>query len=366
METNLVDIWDQMTEPVDRDTWTLHDPSRIVEHDGALVIAVTGKEQVNGYDCGLETWTLRPGDAAWQPGLCLLRDKPAWIAEELPTNDGAYWAPAFLNADALYYAVSAGFDDEAGGSCIGLLRASGEGQERRWKDAGRPVTCSFDDEQSEPPHPAAIDPATFVDAQGRAWLVYGGGHIYAIEVDPVTGLPVGDGWWREGSTDHVHLANGPTVTPEGDATDEELWVEAPYIYEHDGYFYLFVNWYSCCRGADSTYEIRVGRAESLDGPFVDAEGVPMLDGGGTLLLASDGDRIGPGHVGLYPIEVAGAPREVMTYHYYPASGTPWATVGARLLRWEDGWPEVEAQDFDLAAWLDDGSGSLPTGNRSSE
>jgi hypothetical protein len=64
-----------MTEPVDRDTWTLHDPSRIVEHDGTLVIAVTGKEQVDGYDCGLETWVLSPGDAAWQPGLCLLRDK---------------------------------------------------------------------------------------------------------------------------------------------------------------------------------------------------------------------------------------------------------------------------------------------------
>ena len=351
-ETRLVDVWDQMTEPVDPDTWTLHDPSRIVESDGSLVIAVTGKEQAHGYDCGLETWTLTPGDAFWQPGRCLLRAKPRWIAEELPTNDGAYWAPAFLNADALYYSVSSGFDDEAGGSCIGLLQASGEGPERRWEDVGRPITCSFGNEQSHAPHPAAIDPATLVDAQGRAWLLYGGGHIYAIEVDPDTGLPVGDGWWREDSTDHVHLANGPTVTPDGLPTDEELWVEAPYLYEHAGFFYLFVNWYACCNGADSTYEIRVGRAETLEGPFVDADGVPMLDGGGTLLMASEGDRIGPGHVGLYPVDVAGSQRALMTYHYYPESGTPWATVGARLLRWEDGWPRAEAEDVDLGSLFD--------------
>ncbi len=354
-ETRLVDVWDQMTEPVDPDTWTLHDPSRIVESDGSdgsLVIAVTGKEQAHGYDCGLETWTLTPGDTFWQPGRCLLRAKPRWIAEELPTNDGAYWAPAFLNADALYYSASSGFDDEAGGSCIGLLQASGEGPERRWEDVGRPITCSFGNEQSQAPHPAAIDPATLVDAQGRAWLLYGGGHIYAIEVDPDTGLPVGDGWWREDSTDHVHLANGPTVTPDGLPTDEELWVEAPYLYEHAGFFYLFVNWYACCNGADSTYEIRVGRAETLEGPFVDADGVPMLDGGGTLLMASEGDRIGPGHVGLYPVDVAGSQRALMTYHYYPESGTPWATVGARLLRWEDGWPRAEAEDVDLGSLFD--------------
>ena len=32
---------------------------------------------------------------------------------------------------------------------------------------------------------------------------------------------------------------------------------------------LFVNWYECCNGKDSTYEIRVGMAETPRGPFLD-------------------------------------------------------------------------------------------------
>ena len=34
---------------------------------------------------------------------------------------------------------------------------------------------------------------------------------------------------------------------------------------------LFVNWGACCNGRDSTYEIRVGMADSAAGPFKDKE-----------------------------------------------------------------------------------------------
>ena len=30
-----------------------------------------------------------------------------------------------------------------------------------------------------------------------------------------------------------------------------------------------MNWYECCNGKDSTYEIRVGMAETPSGPFLD-------------------------------------------------------------------------------------------------
>ena len=53
--------------------------------------------------CGLETWTLGPGEADWQPGRCLLAAKPDWVARELPGNDGAYWAPALASPTVLYY-----------------------------------------------------------------------------------------------------------------------------------------------------------------------------------------------------------------------------------------------------------------------
>ena len=57
--------------------------------------------------CGLETWTMGPGEADWQPGQCLLAAKPGWVARELPGNDGAYWAPALASPRTLYYSGTA-------------------------------------------------------------------------------------------------------------------------------------------------------------------------------------------------------------------------------------------------------------------
>lgn len=83
----------EMTPRVTPGNWHLHDPSAIVTLDGWQVVVVTSKENADGYRCGLESWRRAADTAPWQPHLCLFRDKPAWIAEELPGNDGAFWAP---------------------------------------------------------------------------------------------------------------------------------------------------------------------------------------------------------------------------------------------------------------------------------
>lgn len=36
--------------------WVIHDPSRIMKKGKRQMIAVTGKAQEDGYDCGIETW----------------------------------------------------------------------------------------------------------------------------------------------------------------------------------------------------------------------------------------------------------------------------------------------------------------------
>ena len=115
----------------DPDGWGLHDPSRLVDVDGLLMLAATGREQADGYDCGLETWFAPVEGYSFLPGQCLLREKPEWIADLLPGNDGAYWAPGVLDDRALYYSVPAGAFDDAeevegiNGGCMGLLRATG-------------------------------------------------------------------------------------------------------------------------------------------------------------------------------------------------------------------------------------------------
>ena len=44
-------------------------------------------------------------------------------------------------------------------------------------------------------------------------------------------------------------------------------IEAPYVLYHDGYYYLFVSWDSCCDQERSTYKVIVGRSKSVLGPY---------------------------------------------------------------------------------------------------
>ena len=331
--------------------WVIHDPSRIVAIDGYLMIGVTGKAQEDNYDCGIETWYIPPGDDEWRPGQCLLQEKPAWVSDEVPTSDGAYWAPGMLDGRAMYYTVPPGdamADGEETASCLGLITATGKPPNLVWTDHGAPISCTAKGEDNEElPEPGSIDAAVFVDDDGIQHLVYGGGHIWSTQLDASTGTQINNASWASDDPTYVHLANGPNVDEDGVETGEEQWVEAAFLAKRNGYYYLYLNWYRCCNGPESTYEIRVGRSTSATGPFVDADGVSMLDGGGKLLLDRSSGFNGPGHPGLFEYEGAEGPVEVFSFHHYPDDGEPWATIETRLLDWtDDNWPVVTEQAFE--------------------
>jgi hypothetical protein len=60
------------------------------------------------------------------------------------------------------------------------------------------------------------------------------------------------------------------------------------------FYYLFVSFDLCCRGTKSNYRTMVGRSRQVTGPYVDAGGKAMLEGGGTQLLVANGRWLGPG------------------------------------------------------------------------
>lgn len=120
--------------------------------------------------------------------------------------------------------------------------------------------------------------------------------------------------------------------------------EASYVLPHGGYYYLFYNKGVCCAGVTSTYYVQMGRATSPEGPYLDKNGVDLLQGGGTDFLVSKDNYLGPGQVGLFAENGV----NYLTYHYYngSANGTP--TLGIGRLSWDAaGWPAV-TQDW-LAA-----------------
>ena len=164
----------------------------------------------------------------------------------------------------------------------------------------------------------AIDPGVFLDPNdGRLWLVYGSyfGYIRLVELDPKT---------------------GKRRNPNDKPVDLAINCEASDMIYHDGWYYLLATHGSCCRGADSGYNIRVGRAKKVTGPFLDNMGIDMIQGGGKLFVGSGGRVVGPGHFGLLDL---GDGVQKFSLHYEADLDRGGASVlDIRPLLWKDGWP----------------------------
>ena len=164
----------------------------------------------------------------------------------------------------------------------------------------------------------AIDPGVFLDPNdGRLWLVYGSyfGYIRLVELDPKT---------------------GKRKDPNDKPRDLAINCEASDMIYHDGWYYLLATHGSCCRGADSGYNIRMGRARKVTGPFLDNDGIDMIQGGGKLFIGSGGRVVGPGHFGLLDL---GDGVQKFSMHWEADLDRGGASVlDIRPLLWKDGWP----------------------------
>jgi arabinan endo-1,5-alpha-L-arabinosidase len=88
-------------------------------------------------------------------------------------------------------------------------------------------------------------------------------------------------------------------------------------------------------GIDSTHNIRVGRASSLQGPYLDRDGIDMMNGGGTLVLAGDSRWKGPGG----NMVLADDGKRYNVYHAYDANSNGASTLRIAELAFDnDGWP----------------------------
>jgi arabinan endo-1,5-alpha-L-arabinosidase len=162
----------------------------------------------------------------------------------------------------------------------------------------------------------AIDPSFLLDPNGRLWLTYGTffGFIRLVELDPKTGHRI------EGNQ-FVNIAI------DNEATD---------LIYRDGWYYLLGDHGTCCSGANSTYNIVVGRSREVAGPYLDNMGVDMLKGGGKMVVAASGRHIGPGHFGRMVLENG---VEKFSCHYEADLDKGARSVlDIRPLLWIDGWP----------------------------
>jgi arabinan endo-1,5-alpha-L-arabinosidase len=253
---------------------------------------------------------------------------PAWAAREIPGVRTA-WAPdiSFFNGKYhLYYSVST-FGRNT--SAIGLATnktLDPNSPDYQWTDQGLVVrsTQGRDDWN-------AIDGNIAIEDQNTVWLSWGsfwsGIKIRRIEA--------GTGKLSTEDATLYSLASRPRTGLQ-DAASSEGAIEAPFIVKHEGYWYLFVSFDLCCRGADSTYKIMVGRSRQITGPYVDKDATPMMDGGGTLVIeaTTEGWR-GPGHCAVLQDSCG----DYLIFHAYHG-GTGRSELKISPLTWKDGWPQA--------------------------
>lgn len=135
-------------------------------------------------------------------------------------------------------------------------------------------------------YPNCIDPNIFKDKEGALWLSYGSwsGGIWLLKVDEKTGLLIHPEDSNDKETDVYfgkRLIGGLHNSCEG-----------PYIFFDDntGYYYLTVSYGELTR--EGGYQIRVFRAENVDGPYVDTKGE-------TLGMAANHNEFGLKMMGNY-------------------------------------------------------------------
>lgn len=290
----------------------LHDPSSIVTEGKESWLFATGN--------GINSFHSRDLKR-WEPGPPVFNQPLPWFNQVADSQRGHLWAPDIVKVGGthfLYYSVSA-FGKQT--SAIALAtNLSLDPSDRRfaWKDRGIVLQSKRGDPYN------AIDPSLLLDGD-RLWMSFGSfwDGIFLIELDRPTGL------LKDPGAKPVRIAFAPEI-------------EAPFLHKHGAYYYLFVNWGLCCRGAKSTYEIRVGRSKTAMGPYLDRDGNNLTRGGGSLLLETRGDFVGPGHASIV-VDRKG--QERLACHYYDASRRGASFLAMPKLEWtDDAWPRVSVKE----------------------
>jgi len=282
------------------DTGT-HDPSIVKTAAGGYIVAQTGD------NIPLKT---SPDRTAFRSAGTVFPNGASWTTA-YTGGSRSLWAPDISFHNGKYYLYYSASTFGSNHSAI-FLATSTTGASGSWTNQGLVIESATSDNFN------AIDPNLLVDSSGQWSLTFGSfwSGIKQITLNAGTGK-------RSGSTLRSVAGRG------GGA------IEAPFVFKHGSYYYLWVSFDLCCKGAASTYRIMVGRSTSPAGPFVDRGGVAMTSGGGTQILAGHGSIHGPGHQAV----IADSDADVLVYHYYADSGASY--LGINLLGYDSaGWPYV--------------------------
>lgn len=308
---------------------------RMSDEQARQVLERYGKRDVRLHDpssivrCGDEYWLFSTGNLVsswrskdleeWQRGPRVFSNMPTWVRDVVPDQRGHFWAPDIIKLKdryLLYYSVSSFGKNTSAIALASTTTLDPDDEAFGWTDHGIVIQSSSRDNFN------AIDPAIVMTDAGQLWMSFGS-------------------YWSGLKLVQLDSQTGKRISP-----DSELYslarnrdIEAAHIFQHDGWYYLFLNWGKCCRGVDSTYNIRVGRSKKITGPYLDKNGADMMDRAGSLLLKTEGPFIGPGH----PNVTRQDNRFLFHCHYYDGTQRGQSKLAIMSMDWdENGWPTLQS------------------------
>jgi len=261
---------------------------------------------------------------AWSSCSFVFSQIPAWVTAKVPGLVGL-WAPDISFFSGLYHVYYTGSTFGSNTSVIGLVTNITLDQtdpNYQWVDQGEVLgSVSSDDFNT-------LDPTVLVDTDGSVWLTYGSywSGIKQRQIDPTTGML---------------LASNPTVYSLAARPNVQYDpIEGTSLVHKGSYYYLFASFDNCCASNpyQSNYRIMVGRGNGPNGPFADRNGTPMLQGGGTQLLASNEVTWNaPGGATAYLDSQQG---DIIVFHalHLPDGG---AYLFVNSLTWPNDWPQIQ-------------------------
>ena len=269
----------------------IHDPSTIAECDGKYYTFGTG----GGGLISADGWSWHSG--AERPG--------GGAAPDVMKIGDRYLC--------IYGATGGGLGGGHNGRILTMWNKTLDPKSPDFKWTTAVEVCSSDGMEDQD----AIDPCLLLDpTTGRLWASYGTyfGTIRLIELDPVTG------YRKKGNIEK----------------DIAIDCEATDLLYRDGWYYLLGTHGTCCDGVNSTYNIVVGRAKSVEGPYLDNVGRDMFHGGGRMVINAGDRKTGAGHFGRTVVDEG---IEVMSFHWeadFDQGGR--SVLAIRPLLWRNGWP----------------------------
>jgi arabinan endo-1,5-alpha-L-arabinosidase len=298
----------------------VHDPV-MIQQDGTYYLFCTGK--------GISVFSSKDM-TNWTKQKQIFDTAPKWVDKVVPNFDNHIWAPdvSFHNGQYyLYYSVSAFAKNT---SAIGVATnktLNPSDKDYKWEDHGIVI-------QSVPNRDLwnAIDPNLIYDENNTPWLTFGsfwnGLKIVKLKADLLTPAEPEE-WYTVARRERTFKLEDKDP---GDAA-----LEAPFIFKKNDYYYLFLSWDYCCRGEKSTYKVVVGRSKTVQGPYLDATGKSLFEGGGTLVIEGNKNWAGVGHNSTYTFNG----KDYMVFHAYDLSQRGAPKLKIKEIKWENGWPKVE-------------------------